>query len=175
MKDARFTSVLEKSDNKVWGAHFRVPKRVADGMAQGTSRRVVCTLNGAPEFQCAILPRGNGSFVITVNKQLRNALSLAFGSDLKIRLRKDTSAYGLPFPPELRELLRQDPAGNRLFHALTPGRRRTLLYIIGKTQDSGRRTDRSIIVITHLKSNAGKINYRQLNAALKDPRGTITR
>lgn len=41
-------------------------------------------------------------------------------------------------PEELEELLHQDEEGNRLFHALTPGKQRTLLYYIGapKTADT---------------------------------------
>ena len=168
--ELRFTSILERSTNKLWGCHFRVPDRIAKRLIDGESRRVVCALNGSAEYQCAMLPHGNGSFVITVNKKLRDALGLAFGMEVQVSLRKDISEYGLPLPEELQELLRQDAKGSTLFHALTRGRQRTLLYIIGSVKNAEKRIARAIGVVDHLKTNGGRINYKQLNAMLKDPR-----
>jgi hypothetical protein len=162
-----FVAVLERSRNKLWGAHFDVPKRVATKLVDGKSRRAVCTLNGAVEYQCAMLPNGNDSFVITVNKKLRDSLGLEFGTEVQVRLRKDESKYGLPMPEELRELLRQDSESSRLFHELTPGKQRTLLYMIGSAEHPDQRLMRSLVVTRHLKANNGMIQYRQLNASLK--------
>ena len=108
--------------------------------------------------------------VITVNKKLRDSLGLAFGMEVDVRLMKDTTEYGLPLPEEFQELLRQDTEGNRLFHALTRGRQRTLLYIVGSAKNPEKRIARSISIIKHLKANRGTINYKQLSAMLKDPR-----
>lgn len=163
----QFTSVLKESNNKLWGAHFVVPDRVAKQFANGNSRRVVCTLNSAEEFQCALIPHGNGSFVITVNKKLRTKLDLKFGATVRVSLRKDESKYGLPMPEEFAELLRQDKEGSRLFHALTAGRQRTLLYIIGAKNNTNVRLERSILVVQHLKTNNGKIDHKKFNESLK--------
>ena len=165
----RFTSVLERSDNKLWGGHFRVPARIAKKLIDGESRRVLCSLNDIAERQCALIPFGNGAFVITVNKGLRDKLRLTFGMEVQVELRKDTSVYGLPMPEEFQEILRQDKEGNALFHALTRGRQRTLLYIIGSAKSPEKRMVRAIAVVRHLKANKGKINYKELGASLKRP------
>ncbi len=162
-----FTSVLEKSGNKLWGAHFRVPGNVAK--AFGKNRRVVCTLNEKQRHQCAVLPHGKATFVITVNKGLRASLGLNFGDEIKVRLTKDHSTYGLPLPEELQELLRQDSEGNTLFEALTPGRKRTLLHIVSSVKNTDKRLQRAILIVEHLKTNKGNINYKQLYGSLKDP------
>ena len=73
-------------------------------------------------------------------------------------------------PEELRELFRQDKEGNKLFHALTRGKQRTLLYIIGNGKSPEKRAIRSIAIINHLKANKGKINYKQLNVTMDAPR-----
>lgn len=163
----QFTSTLEKSENKLWGCHFEVPKSIAEKLIQGKSRRVVCMLNGSVEYQCALLPHGNGTFVITVNKMLRDSLKLSFGMDVQVSLRKDESKYGLPMPEELEELFRQDKGAKLLFHALTAGKQRTLLYIIGSAKDPDGRVSRAIIITKHLKTNDGTINYKQLYQAMK--------
>ncbi len=166
----KFSSTLEKSDNKLWGCHFAVPKSVAQKLIDGPSRRVVCTLNESVEYQCALLPHGNGTFVITVNKKLRDTMKLGFGMTVEVGLKKDESKYGLPMPEELEELFRQDKDAELLFHALTAGKQRTLLYIIGSAKGSDGRVSRSIIIAKHLKANAGKINYKQLSMAMKKSR-----
>ncbi|OGU74557.1 MAG: hypothetical protein A3H45_10950 [Ignavibacteria bacterium RIFCSPLOWO2_02_FULL_55_14] len=166
-KSHSFTSSLEKSTNKLWGCHVRVPGSVAATLIRGMDRRVLCSMNGTPERQCAIVAYEKGSFVITVNAEQRKTLRLDFGASVKVRLRKDTSEYGLPMPEELNELLRQDKDGRRLFHALTPGRLRTLLYIVGKGSSVDQRLHRSTVIVRHLKENSGKINYKQLSIALK--------
>jgi hypothetical protein len=166
----RFTSVLEKSNNKLWGCHFSVPNTIVKRLAGKDSRRVVCMLNDTIEYQCAMLPHGSGTFVITVNKKIRDTLKLDFGDKVQVSLKKDESKYGLPLPEELKELFRQDKEGSKLFHALTKGKQRTLLYIIGKVKDPEKRVTQAITIVRHLKTNNGTINYRQLSGALKDPR-----
>lgn len=162
-----FSSVLEASNNKLWGAHFTVPENAAKRLITATSRRVVCTINGVETFQCALIPHGNGSFVITVNKTIREKLELRVGITVDVHLQKDESKYGLPMPEEFAELLRQDKLGGRLFHALTAGRQRTLLYIIGQKKNPDSRIECGIIILEHLKINKGTIQYKNLNESLR--------
>lgn len=169
-QEFHFTSILERSDNKLWGAHFRVPVDVAKKLIDKESHRVICTLNGKEEYQCAILHYRRRLPVISVNQGLRKKLRLDFGSEVDVLLRKDSSEYGLPLPEELQELLRQDDEGNRLFHALTRGKQRTLLYIIGSAKDTDKRASRAVTIVRHLKTNRGKINHKQLSVMLRGPR-----
>jgi hypothetical protein len=167
-KEIRFTSILERSTNKLWGSHFRVPTNVAKKLMDGTSRRVVCTLNNSATYQCAMLPQKGGVFVISVNRQLCKKLKLDYGTDVQVSLKKDESEYGLPLPEELEEVFRQDSSGSRLFHALTRGKQRTLLYIVDKGKNPDVRIFRALTIVKHLASNKGKINYRQLSQTLKN-------
>ncbi|MGB2867769.1 MAG: YdeI/OmpD-associated family protein [Bacteroidota bacterium] len=171
----QFSSILEESTNRLWSCHFLVPAGIAKKLIDRESRRVVCTLDGSATYQCAILHHGAGRFVITVNKKLRDSLGISFGAKVHVSLKKDTSEYGLPIPAEFRALFQQDREGGKLFHALTPGKQRTLLYIVGNVKSSEKRIARAIIIFNHLKANRGKINYGQLSTQLKDPRHRIAR
>ena len=164
----QFVAFIEESNNKLWGAHFAVPDFVFNALSDGEDRRVVCVLNEKTEYQCAMLPRGDGSFLITVNKKIRDQLKLKIGSQVQVNLHKDRSEYGLPMPEEFAEVLAQDHEGSRLFHALTPGKLRTLLYIVGNVKNTEKRILRALAIVEHLKMNSGKIDYKQLNTALKD-------
>lgn len=163
----QFNSFIEISTNKLWGAHFAVPDLVANALIQGDDRRVVCTINSSTTYQCAMLPRGDGSFLISVNKKIRDQLKLTGGSRVQVSLVKDESQYGLPMPEEFAAVLEDDPEGARLLHALTPGKIRTLLYIVGNVKSSEKRIARALAIVEHLKSNDGQIDYKKLNAALK--------
>jgi len=171
----RFTSTLERSNNKLWGAHFRVPVEVEKKLIDKKSRRVFCMLNGKEEYQCAILHYRTHMPVISVNQLLRKKLRLDFGSSVDVVLKKDSSEYGLPLPEELKELFRQDKEGDRLFHALPRGKQRTLLYIIGLAKNPDKRTARAVTIVRHLKANGGKINYKQLTLMLQGPRAQTGR
>jgi hypothetical protein len=166
----RFTSVLERSYNRLWGCHFRVPARIAKSLVDGDSRRVVCTLNDAAEYQSAVRPIGGRVFVIPVNKALRGSLGIAFGMEVHVTLKKDRSEYGLPMPEEFRAVLGQDTESDKLFHALTRGRQRTLLHFVGSAKSMEKRVDRAVVVLNHLKANKGKINFRQLYESLRNSR-----
>ncbi|MCY7328407.1 MAG: DUF1905 domain-containing protein [Saprospiraceae bacterium] len=164
-----FTSTLEESTNKLWGCHFAIPPMVAGVLIeQREDRRVVCTLHEKTAYQCAMLPRGDGTFLITVNKKIQKELGLKIGSRVQVSLHPDESEYGLPMPEEMAEVLAQDEIGNRLFHALTPGKLRTLLYIVGKPKDADARVHLALLIVEHLKANHGKINYRQLGETMKE-------
>ncbi|NUN70140.1 MAG: DUF1905 domain-containing protein [Bacteroidetes bacterium] len=165
-----FTSRLELSDNKLWGAHFRIPKEAAKALTSGESKRVICTVMGTERYQSAIVFFRTGVPVVTINKTLRTKLNLEPGDSADITLEKDTSAYGLPMPEELNEVFRQDPEGKKIFHSLTPGKQRTLLYIIGKSKDPDKRIRLSLIILHHIKKNLGKVDYRALNDEMKADR-----
>lgn len=170
----RFTAILERSDNKLWGAHLLVPGPVVVKLSGKDDRRVACRLNGSEEYQCAMLPQGNGTFVITVNKSRRERLGISFGAGVRVELRRDESTYGLPMPEEFSELLRQEKKGNTLFHALTKGRQRVLLYIIGSAKNQDQRIVRSITIVRHLIAHNGTINHRLLSHELDATRRALT-
>ena len=170
MKPIKFTTRLFRSPGYESGWHF-IPVKGKVGEKfdkKDGSRRVVCTINGSETFQCALLP-SDGDFVIVVNKVKRDKLKIVDGDRITVELKPDESKYGLPMPGELKEVLKQDPAGSKFFHSLTPGRQRSILYFVAKIRDIDRRIHTALIFIEHLKKNDGKIIPDQLQAELKRP------
>jgi hypothetical protein len=128
---------------------------------------VVCTLNHTITFQAALMPLKGGDYFINVNKKTRDTLKLQEGSEVHVSLIKDESEYGLPVPEEFVELLKQDIEGSDRFHALTPGKQRTLLYIIAKPKASDLRIRNGMVILEHLKRTKGEIHYKELNLEMK--------
>ena len=157
-----FTAKLENFNTKLWTWHIKVPNAIARQFLEMGDKRVVCHLNDAFEFQCAIMAAGDGVYFINLNKKIRTDLNLKDGTKIKVRLEKDESEYGLPFPDEFKEVLAQDKKANGFFKQLTPGKQRNLIYAAGQAKNTDLRILRSIIIADHLKNNAGQINFRTL-------------
>lgn len=168
-KSVKFKTELVRSpDGSGW--HFLIVK---DAIARklgfdGKLRRVVCSINGGEGFQCALMPSGD-KFYIIVNKKKRDSLGIVAGDRVIVELVKDESKYGLPMPAEFREVLDQDADGDSLFHGLTAGKQRSLLYYLGKFKDIDRRIHASLVVVEHLKANDGKVDGKKLYEELKRP------
>lgn len=163
----KFKAILENFNTRLWSYHIKVPEPIARHFLDQDSKRVVVRLNDALEFQGGLMPAGDGVYFINVNKKIRDQLKITEGSALHVDLSKDESQYGLPMPDEFSEVLRQDPEGKRWFDQLTPGKKRNLIYIAGQVKNSDLRIHRSIVMVEHLKSNEGKINFKSLNKELK--------
>lgn len=163
-----FTSYLEESNNRLWGQHFIVPSPIVAALSEGSEdKRVVCNINGVVEYQCAMLPKGSGIYIISVNKARVKKLGLKLGDQVQVSLHKDESEYGLPVPEEFTEVLEQDPEAKAFWEKLTPGKQRTMLYIVAQPKSSDLRIERAVVIAEHLKKFNGKINFRALNDELK--------
>jgi hypothetical protein len=167
-KDVSFTGELNRFDSNLWHFHIKVDKKIADKVTSKESRRVVCTLQQTTSFQGALMPDGKGHFFINVNNQLRKKLKLNEYDSVHVSFVPDTSKYGLPLPVEFEELLKQDLAGSDLFEALTDGKKRTLLFIIGKPKSPDLRIRNGIVILEHLKKTNGKIDYKQLRTDMQN-------
>ena len=164
-----FTTLLDQFEGVSMTAYLPVSATLAEAFPiQNGSRRVICTLNeGAMEFPCALVSKGDGDYFIFINKTIRNKLKLKLGQAVQVSLRSDESTYGLPMPEELGELLAQDDEGNALFHALTPGKQRSIIHLISVLKSTDKRLYKAIAILDYLKANDGKLDLIQLADALK--------
>ena len=169
----KFKAKLEQLDSSVWGQHIIVPTKVSKKLiAETKNKRVICNVNGEFSFHAALMPKGDGIYFVNFSKQNSKKFGLIEGDMLNIELVKDESKYGIPMPEEFQELLYQDVEGNELFHALTPGKQRSLLHIIGTVKSPDIRIRKGLIMLNHLRSNKGKLDFRQLNQDFKTYKDT---
>lgn len=169
MKPVKLKALLARSPEQSGWHYLVIPAKMAEKFEKKNgSRRVVCTINGTLSFQCALLP-WNDIFTIIVSKEKRNKLGIVAGDKVDVLLEEDVSKYGLPMPAEFKEVLKQDREGNKLFHSLTAGKQRSILYWIGKVKDIDKRIHTALTFIEHLKKNEGKIIPDQLQEELKRP------
>ena len=165
----KFTSKLNKDDNSdLYHWFFQVPNEVAESFIDGVNKRVVTTVNGTVKYHCAIYGDGVGGYRILLNRERCKKLGLVRGNTISIELQKDTSEYGVPMSEELREVLDQNPEADELFHKLTKGAQRTLIYWSDNVKSSDIKIRRAIVLTNHLVNQGGKPDFKLMNVEMKE-------
>jgi hypothetical protein len=130
---------------------------------------VICTLPNGDSFHCALNSSNElGGYSILINKERRNKLGLILGERFKIKLEKDTSTYGTPMSDEFAAVMDQDEEGSRLFHELTHGNQRSMIYFSDNVKSSDIKIRRALVVMEHLREEKGKLDYKRLGAMIKE-------
>lgn len=167
-REFKFTAKIKQLEGQVWFFAFLVPKEVSDYFLAEKQTRLICTLNEVHCYHCALMPQGEGRYFINTNKEIRAKLGLQVGSSVEVKCHADHSRYGMEMPPEFEELLWQDPEGDSLFHALTAGKQRTLIHLVGKLKSSEKRIQKALVILDFLKETKGeKLDFKALNEAFK--------
>jgi hypothetical protein len=165
----KFTSQLNKDDDSdLYHWYFQVPGEIAESFIEGNDRRVITKVNGTVKYHCAIYGDGMGGHRILLNRERCKKLGLVRGETISVELEKDRSEYGVPMSEELREVLDQNPEADELFHRLTKGTQRTLIYWSDNVKSSEIRIRRAIVMTDHLVNQGGKPDYKLLNTEMKD-------
>ena len=110
-----------------------------------------------------------GAYKISVNKEHRDKAGIKPGDICTVKLERDDSEYGIPMPPELAEVLEQDPAGKEFFESMTNGRRRVVVWHVNKVKDADERIRQALIIMEHVKSHGGEVDDKELYQELKRP------
>ena len=161
-----FTTSLQKFQSDLWGFHLPVPESIATQFIDGNDRRIKCVVNGVLPLQCALMP-DNGQYFILMNKPNIKKTGLQIGDPVQVEIEKDHSEYGLDMPASFYALLSQDEEGAGLFHALTMGKQRSLIYIVGKVKSIDSQINKGLAILDHLKTQQGKLDFKLLNEAIK--------
>jgi len=165
--EANFSTVISKFDDSLWGYHVKVPDEIYASFANEKIKRVLMQFDDSEPLHAGFMPEGNGKYFLMLSKDVMKKLQLALGQAVQVKIVKDTTRYGMPICEEMKELLELDPEGEVLFHKLTPGKIRSLLYMVNKFKSSDKRIEKAVIILEHLKANNGKLDYKALNEAFK--------
>lgn len=167
----KFTATIQKDSSSLnWNFFIPVTKEIAQHFID-KDRRVICKVNDTAPFHAALMPNGKGDFFINLNKERRKIIGTEIGEPIEVALEKDESKYGMPMPAEMEELLALDDEGSEYFHALTLGKQRSLLHLVGKPKNSDTRIKKAIVIVEYLKNSKGKLDFKELNQAFKDYNG----
>lgn len=161
-----FISSLRNFKSKLWGYYFPVPAEIAEKYIDGQNRRVICNIDGKHSMQCALMPYADGYFLL-VNKEVVRRLGISENVEVKLTLEKDNSEHGHEVPETFQMLLDQDEKGRNHFNDLTPGKKRSLIYLVGKVKNIDSQLNKGLAIMDHLKAEDGKLDFKKLYDLIK--------
>ena len=139
-------------------------------LAGPSGTRVLASYNGGAIDQTRLLPAGDEGhgYYLLLSVEKQKQFGLTEGDEVEVQLLPDTSDYGMPIPEEWSTMLDADPALARDFDALTPGRQRRILYVVGKPKGAATRARKAEGAAAYLREvGAGGFDYAGLVAWLK--------
>ena len=90
-------------------------------------------------------------FFIRFGKSNQKKLGVFPNDYFQIQLFEDISEYGVEMPEELQIVLQEDHEVQSIFRHFTPGKKRSIIYMISKYRTSQTRIDKSILLCKNLK------------------------
>lgn len=161
-----FNGELSKFDFNHWHFHIPIPEAIASQMMDEYHRRVLIWIKSTGPYHMALM-KSKEYWYVLVNQELRKKLELDETNTFPVKIARDHSEFGHQVPEELQVLLDQDEEGNDYFRRLTPGKQRSLIYIVTTVKNPESRMKKSLAIIHHLKLAKGKLDFKQLNTWIK--------
>lgn len=150
----QFTCIIEQfaeQGEKTGWTYIKVPARITQQLKPGNKKsfRVKGKLDEHVFAGIAMLPMGEGDFIMALNASLRKILKKRKGDKLTVQLAEDTKAI-LP-PPELIDCLEDEPKAFEFFNQLVPSHRTYFIKWINSAKSDPTRTKRIAQVVTAME------------------------
>lgn len=120
------TMLLKYGQNgeKTGWTYIEIPNAIADVLKPGqrTSFRVKGLLDTYPLRQVALIPIGDGTFVIPINATMRRAIRKEEGATVQVELEADDEPFAQS--ADLLDCLADEPVAHAFFDSLAPGHQR---------------------------------------------------
>ncbi len=112
-----------KQGEKTGWRYIEIPTVVAQQLFPGNRKafRVSGSIDKFPIDKLALMPMGDGKFILPINASTRKGTGKDTGQKLTITFRHDPGE--VPLDQDLLDCLEEDPVAKKIFFKLTPGHR----------------------------------------------------
>jgi hypothetical protein len=118
MSSHTFTASLERPEASGTWTYLVVPFKVEEVFGARSQVKVRGTVNGAP-YRSSLMPRGDGSHYMVVNKEVRDRAGVSHGDTVDVVMEVDAEPRTLDIPPELVEALEGSREASETFEKLS--------------------------------------------------------
>ncbi|RYD95145.1 MAG: DUF1905 domain-containing protein [Sphingobacteriales bacterium] len=123
----RFNAILERFGQlgeKTGWTYIAVPAELTEQLKPGcrTSYRVKGRIDSMPISSVALVPMGEGDFILAVNGTMRKELKKEKGAPVSVQLEVDDAVFETP--ADIAECLSDEPAAARFYATLPTGHQR---------------------------------------------------
>jgi Domain of unknown function (DUF1905)/Bacteriocin-protection, YdeI or OmpD-Associated len=155
------TAILkfDKQGEKTGWTYIEVPEKIAEQIKPGCKKsyKVKGKLDDHKIEQVAMIPMGNGSFIIPINAGMRKGTGKRKGAVLNVHLQEDKKAYQLN--AEFMECLEDEPAALDFFKSKSASYQRYYSKWIESAKTEVTKTKRIALAVSSL---AKKMEYGEM-------------
>lgn len=163
----KFTATIEKFTNKGeksgW-TYFTIPEDIAQELQPGNRKtfRVKGKLDRYAIKFVAILPMGDGSFIMPLNQAMRKGIGKKQGAMLEVQLSVDTSEF--VFDPDFMACLEDEPKALAFFKSIPLSFQKYFSNWIASAKTEPTKTKRIAQALTALSKHQ---NFGEMIRSLK--------
>ncbi len=147
-------------DRMAWANCILITKEQALEIKETMGNRIIITINGM-SFHRAVANSKEVGHYIMLGKNSLKKLGAWEGVEVEVEIKKDTSEYGAEMPEELDVVIGTDEEALLIFESLTPGKKRSIIHLVGSAKRSETRINRALKIVENLKMG------------VRDPRGFL--
>jgi hypothetical protein len=166
--DTLILQFAEQGEKTGW-SYIDIPADLAAQMKPGNKKsfRVKGYLDKLAVRGMALMPMGDGNFIMALKADVRKGLRKNSGAMLHVQLEPDDD-YTVPMPDELKECFEVEPEAFEFFNSLTEGHRRYFLNWIHSAKTAETKAKRMVNTVNAMLH---KWDYGQMVRAMKKERG----
>ncbi len=148
-----FTALIEKfgkMGEKTGWTYIEIPQRLASKIKPGvrTSYRVKGSIDGLKIQKAALLPMGEGGFILPLNAAMRKMIRKREGEKVIVKMEEDKSAFEMN--PDLMACLADDPDAMTTFKKLPGSHQRYFSKWIDSAKTDATKTKRIAMAVSAL-------------------------
>lgn len=152
----QFTALIKKFNDqgeKTGWTYIEIPAAIAEKLKPGNKKsfRVKGSLDDYAFTGIAVLPMGDGSFILALNAAIRKKIRKQKGASLKVNIEADDNPVKLN--ADLMECLADEPESLSFFNQLTPGHRKYFSNWIDSAKTDATKTKRIAQTLTALSNH----------------------
>jgi len=146
---------FDKQGEKTGWTYIEISATQAKKLKPGTkvSFRVKGTLDSFKIKQIALLPMGEGRYIMPLNAAMRKGIGKKTGDKLKVSIEADDSKFA--FSKDFMDCLRDDPAAYDFFQTLSGYHQKYFSKWIDSAKTPATKTRRIVMAITALSKKQG--------------------
>jgi hypothetical protein len=149
----QFKAVIKKfgdKGEKTGWSYIEIPAAIVEKLKPNNKRsfRIKGSLDNCNFEGLALLPMGDGNFILALNASVRRKIRKQKGASLNVNIEPDTNPVKLN--SELMECLADEPESLAFFNTLTPGHRKYFSNWIDSAKTEATKTKRIAQTLTAL-------------------------
>jgi hypothetical protein len=154
--------LIEKFDSKgekTGWSYVRITASMAGKLNPGVKKsfRVKGFIDDLPVRRLALIPMGDGEFIIPINADIRKATGKKAGDRVLLNLELDKSA--IPLDKDLLLCLEDDPVAKSYFHSLSPSHR---VYFSGWISEAKTLATKTKRIRMTLEALSNRMNFGEM-------------